>query len=575
MSTAPTLQYVGSVDISSSTDGTASYNCLIPADFLALGNLLMFEYKLQLLADTTPTPAEIVLGYINVDNAIQIGISNQYQLAVPALDALYNPEASLTVQIRAYVGVTGTPDVDASEWSNALTVHNPPSPSDIHFAVFNTDLSGNNDLFVVLNLNTALNYSEIDFVICYYYSNSLGETQWRVSNPISSTELTIGTTGYRLLTISDFGVVDPTNLHVYTSVYGIFTFTDASNNYYSVSQISDTFDAIPADPYAAPTLSTLFYEVYSLGSQNMVLTWAPPVSSFIEPYVVDYYVVQMKVDTGAWADLSGHIASPTVTYTADVSAYADAHHTLSFRVYAVSVSNVQSDNSNVLFNDIFVFSTAPTALSVPWCATDASAVTMDITVVFSNPSDVGIYDLIETPYFLVNIFDSVGDVILPANRQVAYTVSPGSYVVTYTDLPHSPSGQVTVALSTGDTNSTDQEVGVEANTTYTTSSLPIIRDVELTSLTLSFEVVSQTLLDLYCAVQMFVPGPGLFLFVNWSSLPGSYTNYTVERSQIADGPYVYTVTMVPGIFGEIGEFTNVSMLAANDVGIGHAEAVLP
>ena len=122
VTTSPTLSYVSSADVSSVVnDGLTKYEILFDASLIALGNLIMFEYKFQDIGASSPNLDNTSFGFISVEDAIQSGIENQYVIAVPAEANTFNGVATRTIQVRVYFGVTSLANnVVVTPWSNQL-----------------------------------------------------------------------------------------------------------------------------------------------------------------------------------------------------------------------------------------------------------------------------------------------------------------------------------------------------------------------------------------------------------------------------------------------------------------------
>ena len=125
--TQPQLNYVGAVDVATSY-GSTRYTISFDASMATIGNILMFEYKIQSAGILVTDPSNVTLGYINVENALfTSGIANQWTISVPACDNDYEPNPVQTIQVRVYSGLTGTTEISVSQWSNSLDIHVSPN----------------------------------------------------------------------------------------------------------------------------------------------------------------------------------------------------------------------------------------------------------------------------------------------------------------------------------------------------------------------------------------------------------------------------------------------------------------
>jgi hypothetical protein len=242
---SPILGYVSAIDVTDSGNGSSQYNIFFDSSITTSGNLLMFEYKLQPANVTNPTPDQITLAFVNTENSSQMaGISNQWRISVPAIPTTlpifdYDPTIPMEIRVRVYYGVLGTPDINVTDWSNALNVHNPPNQPEITFALYNTpSVAEQDDLYIVLETDAKINYDEVKFIVAYYYQDASNNTVWTVSDLLTATTVIYNSISSKLLTMVDFGNVSDGSNAVYAAVYAVFpfTYTDTSgtNNYYSI-----------------------------------------------------------------------------------------------------------------------------------------------------------------------------------------------------------------------------------------------------------------------------------------------------------------------------------------------------
>lgn len=469
----PSLNYVGSVDISSSHYGTNQFTILVDPSMSTLGNILMFEYKIQ--TTTEPTiPDNVVLGYISVDSGacIQTGISNQWQIGIPA-EANFNTE-NRSVVVRAYTGLISTSEVVASGWSNSLIIYNPPAEPHIHLTFYDAPSTNQDDLYVYLKsglgpLENNYNWADpsLSFILAYYFENnaSPSETVWFVSEPLTATR--VSDSDLYQLVKRDFGVVSTTYPAVYVSVYAVYSWTDGEDEYHSVSHVSDTQTAVPSSYYNNPTITSLDYSVYTVpslaypGNQNMTVNWVPPTASVLPIYHVNHYELEYILNdpSGSWIVVSQSLTPSTLSYVVNPwTLGASCEDTVYFRVRAIYDQGLISNWSNYVSKNIFTFSTSPTDLKVSNISYDSTSQTVSFTVSFNQPTIEGCGTGLQY-VVLIN-----GDIYTPTSGSLVYG-SP-SYSIEYSNLDIVKSGDIEVYLQTRDTNSSDVMNGQSSSVNY-------------------------------------------------------------------------------------------------------------
>lgn len=468
---APVLNYVGSVDIATATSGSTLYNILFDSDLSMIGNILMFEYKIQPANVLVTEPENILLGYINIENASNTGITNQWTLAVPARDNNYKTLDNLEIQVRVYSGLKGTTEIAVSPWSNSLALHNPPEKPSINKAYFNNNISDIHELTIFMDINPSYNYDEVLFIVAYYFQDEFGGgTIWNVSDPLQAVSVTEYTgQEYRRLHVPDIGNVDPNNNTVYIAVYTVYSFINNGENYYSVSEISETYNAEIITTDETPTIISLEYLIYdeSLPSQNMVISWNPPITSLIPYFEIAYYSLVVTVNNSPYIiSINSSIPSTQLSYTYDVSRY-NCSDNLSYQVNAVFVNSRYTNMSNSLSLNVFKYSSAPQNLFV------VSASPHEISISFENPQDIGCGPASE--FEVTFAFTNVG----PTDKTyfVEYDPDAPNYIINYNDVLEPGYnygvGSVTVLLKTKDTNSNNYFGGEVASTPFIMSTLTL------------------------------------------------------------------------------------------------------
>ena len=461
---SPVLNYVGSVDVASATSGATLYNILFDSSLCTVGNVLMFEYKIQPANVLIPNPTDITLGYVNIENANPSGICNQWTITVPAYGVDYNPEIDREISVRVYSGLTGISEIAVSPWSNSLAVHVPPARPLIDYAVFNQNISpGDDDLWIYLRIQPTYDYDELTFIVAYYFQEATtGNTAWQVTDPLTATLVTDPSgNDLRQLEVSNIGNVDPSTNVVYLGVYAVYRFVYNGENYYSVSEISTTYTATPASNLNAPTIMSIDYNVYNTPStQNMIVNWIAPAITVLPTYVVDSYTLQLSLNSGSWSTVSSTIPSSDLSYNYDVSSYGCSNN-LAFRVYAQYTTGAQSNNSNEESLNIFKYSLAPQNLDV------ISVLSPDfIDFTFENPSDIGCGDGYQ---FVVEFNGNSGDI----SYNIPYDPSATTYDISYSGLNIGNYGDIILYLQTQDTNSSNYLDGASTTTPFIMTTLTL------------------------------------------------------------------------------------------------------
>lgn len=401
--TIPKLNYVGATDIMTSTNGSTLYNILIDADMVTNNNILMFEYKLQEQTNNNPVTNSVTLGFINIENAIfQSGIQNQWGISVPAENADYDPNIPMEISVRVYAGSKTTASVVVSEWSNALTVHNPPPQQTAVVSFYDTNNTNNlsSDLYVFIENLGVNNYNKLKFIVAYYYQDNNNATAWHVSDliPVSDNSTEVEYNGYtdiKMLQVPNFGLVSTSVQIIKVAVYAVYSFThdddEGTKNYYSVSQISDTINATPPDDYSKPGRPLLTYNVYNTplpGEQTIQVSWTAPVNSVInsDMFTVANYKLERKVNDD-WITLAT-LSAATLTYNHDVSGF-NCTDLFSYQVTAISTNGTHSppsDASKII--EYFKYSEAVTDLQVIQSVIDNNKLT-SLKIKFKNPLSTG------------------------------------------------------------------------------------------------------------------------------------------------------------------------------------------
>jgi len=471
VTTSPTLSYISSQDSSITLAGSTNYTILFDSSNVSLGNVIMFEYKLQTVSSTIPDLENTSFGFVAIENAIQSGISNQYIISVPAQVNTIDGIPTETIQVRIYFGDNASTDVVVTDWSNELDVYVPPTtpviythaPTSFGGAFYDISL---NTLNVLLEESAnEYDYNNINFIVCFFYQNSSNNTLWKVSDPTQATSTIIGVEPFRLITVPLEGTVstDPNYAKVYVSIHAVYDWqpTYYSNLYHSVSFISNEVVAVEASSDSDPNITSVVYNVYNdvsvPGNQTMTVTWEAPGNSGLPFYQVAYYELYYSVNGGAFFLYQNNIPESTLEYTVDVGETGSnplglhCGDSIVFRVNAIDVQGTNTPSPDSSSTNIFKYSQAVTNLvitDVTYASISGSNV-VGLTVNFDGVSDSG------TPnkgcgtglQYVVEINGSV----YSGTGTLVYT-SGAAYSIEYSGLNIPQNGDVVVYLQTQNTN---------------------------------------------------------------------------------------------------------------------------
>jgi hypothetical protein len=540
----PVVNYTGSVDTSdlSGNYGSTIFSVYYDASLVTLGNLLMFEYKIEkegVIQD---------IGVITTSDNSNVGIINQWSVSVPALSNIYDP--SMNISIRAYIGQYTTDVIGVTEWSIPLKLYNPPPQPEIKSAYYDhvsSDASGilqSDDLYVFLKSGT---YPPgVKFVVAYNYTDPDNMIKWGISPP-----LPVDVSNQ--LIVQNFGEVNISKKFVYVSVYAVYTVdvkvddSSVTKNIYTMSRISKTFEAKPIldQPASQPEIIDLIYNVYNTKEQTMTVNWKAPVISSMSTFQVTGYRLEMSDDNFATIDASHNRTPPFLTNSysinVDVSDYA-CGKTVYFRV--IAKFNGGESISSTIYKQIFRYSDSPQGLDVLYAsyisatnslapATDSS---MNISVRFKNPDIIGCG---LPQYFIVKVYDTSGNRLNGDLDTVNYVNR--EYYTTAVKTRYSKKGYVTVNLLTEDTNNSNTLLnGATAQDEYISSSIPIFNNIAKTANALTFNVNTYTPLT----------DTGTINLPNRDGRQFQISNRSTPPTILANGAYQYSFTFEPREFSK-------------------------
>lgn len=484
---APVITYMSSSDISGSTFGASIFQISFDSSLSTLGNVIMFEYKLQ-ASTTDDTIANIEFGFISLEDAtIQAGVTNQYILSISAQDNTWDGSSVTNVQIRVYSGhkTNGhqTQDIVVTDWSNELAVYNPPAKPTIAEINVNGTLMpmayydplelGDPDdtLYILLkSSDNEYDFDVVKFIVCYFFKNSSGITEWHVSDPLDAGAVENSIDGHHIITEPNFGKVSLVSGEnkVYCSIHAVYNWLDGDGlKYNAVSEMSNEVIADAGSNNLASTVTSTYDDV----NQTISVSWTVPPATVLPIYIVDHYTLMYSIDDGVGysqygGDSNTYAANATLEQVHDVSlnVCGDA-----FKYYVTAVytdgSEVDSDATSVI--NMFKYAVAVTNLRVESSSLNNGNINLEIR--FNGSADTGCGS---NPVYVIQIGGSTSY----TNSSVTYATvdksgslshnGTGEYIVSYTNINAAKYGEVVVYLQTTDTNSSDAKAGVESMTYY-------------------------------------------------------------------------------------------------------------
>lgn len=485
---APVITYMSSSDISGSTFGASIFQISFDSSLSTLGNVIMFEYKLQ-ASTTDDTIANIEFGFISLEDAtIQAGVTNQYILSISAQDNTWDGSSVTNVQIRVYSGhkTNGhqTQDIVVTDWSNELAVYNPPAKPTIAEINVNGTLMpmayydplelGDPDdtLYILLkSSDNEYDFDVVKFIVCYFFKNSSGITEWHVSDPLDAGAVENSIDGHHIITEPNFGKVSLVSGEnkVYCSIHAVYNWLDGDGlKYNAVSEMSNEVIADAGSNNLASTVTSTYDDV----NQTISVSWTVPPATVLPIYIVDHYTLMYSIDDGVGysqygGDSNTYAANATLEQVHDVSlnVCGDA-----FKYYVTAVytdgSEVDSDATSVI--NMFKYAVAVTNLRVESSSLNNGNINLEIR--FNGSADTGCGS---NPVYVIQIGGSTSY----TNSSVTYATVDKSgsllhngtdeYIVSYTNINAAKYGQIVVHLQTTDTNSPyGAKAGVESMTYY-------------------------------------------------------------------------------------------------------------
>ena len=576
-----TLTPVGSVDTSSSSRGVSMFSFYMDQSFNVFGNAIQFEYWIHASGEQS-VASQQTTGFIALEDAVTCqGISNQFTIAIPALTNDYDETDEYEVQMRVYIGLTTGSEINVSGWSNPCKLHPPPeqplNPIAFIYRGENSGYSVNDMLFVQID-NTTRNIggspvpvygASIQFVISYYYTDSVGVTQWVVSTP---KDWSTSEDDAHILINSVILPIDASyDNNLYVAVNALFTYQFDGNNYYSMSEISETVVATNAS-FNAPSLNPIViptdYHIYknvTERAQNIVLSWSHPIAKNVPGYAVDSYSLSMSDGTNTHTIPNISSTSTQFEYGIPTEVLILGEKILSF-IVSVVYETGETQESNPQSVKTFTHATAPQTVEVAWANQHRDDTDfIDIALTFVNPTSIGFGT---QPEFNVKLDGH------PEVYNVAYDSTKQRYVFYLPNVPNCEGLTVYVVTTNTNANTIDgaytRELGDSVHVPVTSSEVPYVYDISNVDLTgnFIFKVISNTLLDLVCTLVVWNVEENGLEALPFLTLGGNSNLYTIQRDENeVTGDYEYSMTFLPAYFGGIVP-SHIMAVCSNAVGTG-------
>jgi hypothetical protein len=356
--TNPTLSYVGSVDTSNAGSGNVIFSISFPFTIQAL----IFEYKYQPVDTPIVNPETLQYsGFVYPDavETAQFAVSgvSSYLLPLPSPPG----DVDYSVAVRVY-HIDNDNQTSYTSWSNSLVVYRPPSAPEILTALYDRgDYSVQHTrLWINLDPNSVdVNNHDLKYIASYYYVKE-GETSttWETTGLL---DLNDDSHGPYLSFLAKGNVShEASKRELYVAVNTVLPFKDPSEvTYYSISEISNTSTATQAE-IVPSTITDVSYVPNVNGTQQMVVKWDPPRSAFIPDFMVDRYILEVKIEGDPavdWVVVDSNIPTTLVNGLKSYEYNIDTNNnyggrTFQFRVDTVlqsgTVVSDESGYSNVL-----------------------------------------------------------------------------------------------------------------------------------------------------------------------------------------------------------------------------------
>jgi hypothetical protein len=474
---APTLNPFSAVDTSTSGSGTVTLNVFLSPTDLSSNNLIQIEYNVY----STSTNESYSSGFLTSDSGITThGIINQLWIVISTTNEMIDYSGDTVVKVRAYLGSTGTSQIGVTPWSLPVPFFNPPDkPSDVNGYIFLAD-ENNQDDILSATITSDPNYFynnelQVKFIVSYNYYDNSGNAVWKVSDLLNGNILAANPDIIFIDNIDLADDADITSHNMYMSVTAVYPYMFNNDNFYSLSEMSETVVVNPSEP-TAPYLDSVVYNIYedvnNPSLQTMSLTWSPSPTTGVNNFIPDSYQVFMSSTGGVDASnapISGLLNGETFSFLWTIpSEFLSGTVPSTFTFTIVSSYDGDDFVSNSVIMNSYTPPGAPTNLNYRYAThspnivfekdTDPSLIDMEFS--FSVPDNVGQGSQL---VFYYSVIDASG-VTLETDTAVAYDASYNTYNVALNNLSSFLlAGTIQVWMNSMDTNSSTDYSSVVAS----------------------------------------------------------------------------------------------------------------
>ena len=543
------------------------------------GTLIQIEYLIYDLSYSSS-------GFITYEPGWeQSGINNQLIIGIPCTEAPTDYSGDTEVKVRAYFGKLSASAISVTDWSNSQSFYNPPEQPEIKNAYYSngtivyptpTDdaihllIEPNPNYFYEGIIDTP--HLAVKFMVSYNYTDICGNVEWKVSELESGDVVIYEYRPYISVNVEplygfDIDVSDAVNV----AVNAVYEFSTTYNvSYYSVSQISETKQAVPLLPNA-PELEPIEYNIYNANPnfdttsyQKMVLNWTLPDSSiFLD---LTSFSILSSINGGSWTVVASVLSPLERSFIYQVpSSYLTTPNPNNFNFQVVANYSNQSYASNSEFSNTFTFATEPQQLTCRYAIPNENMNTTDIAFSFKNPLNVGqgegykfVYDI---KVGLTTIY----------SHYVDYDSTNTGFYYVFKTIDTQSNGTINVRLETKNTNNDPLKPyvgGAVKSASYIVVGVPIVESIGIVGGNLVVKISSGDILGILNKIIYINTATSLLTEKSFDT-PLPSDNYTVFES-IESGTDIitYTYTFAPAYFSPLGIPSNLIVCASNEAGIG-------
>ena len=544
----PILTYLNSVDVCNTSSGSANYQIELDSS----DSVTMIEYR---ITDNTQT---ITTSYIAPENFQPVVDGNtKYNVYVPLTE---NGVSSIgKIQMRVLQGTAFT------SFSNILDIYPAPVAPLISEAYFmDVDYGYNNyyndQVYVVFNGSITTDEVIVSYMYTDKYTDNveLGATAPMVVETKTVTDGSNNTTDIKYVTFT-IGADVKTGTDIMIGSHAIYDYGD-SDEFSAVSCASNSVIAQNTN-FDAPVLEPL---TYNYSTQEVVVTWSDSTTQSLDLVDFEKYFVYISTDDVTYT-LNTTATDQTVTLDMDTLGIT-CGQTLYVKVSGISIDG-ESALSNSESVDYFSVPAAVQFLDVGYIfnTLDSSSNTvLDFEIGFENPSTIGCGT---NRQFLVELYKT-GD-ITPFHiaNDVDYDASASKYVVIGNDIPNVTGiTDFTFKVSSGIQNPNDSTLptitvyGGVVTTTAQITNTPVISNMSLTGSNITFDVVTNTLLDVVQSL-VKVRTNNVAEVINWSDVSNAANPINTNST----GNHLYQVTCH---VGTMSSGNKIVAFASNGQGMG-------